>query len=187
MARLRPEHHRHIGDGYCVRPAELDSSFIRSATPAPPSPSASSSGPPLQPRHETFHQQPDRPRPAVHPPARPRAGLMTHRPGLAHRPPLRDEELSTSSARRRGRGRTRLTATSRGAHRARRGPATAEHDHLTWITEPCRSGKPSARHHGGFSQWRKRYIPERVVSLPGPWSQPRESSGPTWSAEGSGA
>src|SRR5689334_12112040 len=42
MARLRREHHRPLGNGYCTRPPELDCASKPSAKPAPSSRPASS-------------------------------------------------------------------------------------------------------------------------------------------------
>jgi len=44
MARLRREHHRMLGNGYCTRPVELDCAFEATARAAPSSPPPSSSG-----------------------------------------------------------------------------------------------------------------------------------------------
>jgi hypothetical protein len=46
MARLRREHHRMLGNGYCTRPPSWTAPSSRSAKPAPSSRPASSSGPP---------------------------------------------------------------------------------------------------------------------------------------------
>ena len=59
MARLRREHHRMLGNGYCTRPPELDCASSRSARPAHSSRPASQFRPTLQAQHDdavTKHQ-----------------------------------------------------------------------------------------------------------------------------------
>ncbi len=82
MARLRREHHRMLGNGYCTRPAELDCAFESICETCTFFRPASSSAPPCKPSTTTPSPRP--PRAAVHLAARP------PRPGrLMNRPPLR--------------------------------------------------------------------------------------------------
>ena len=53
MARLRREHHRMLGNGYCTRPASWTAPSSRSVRPARSSRPASSSGPPCKPNTTT--------------------------------------------------------------------------------------------------------------------------------------
>ena len=53
MARLRREHHRLLGNGYCTRPAELDCAFESICENCTSSKPASNSGPPCKPNTTT--------------------------------------------------------------------------------------------------------------------------------------
>ncbi len=66
MARLRREHHRLLGNGYCTRPAELDCAFEAICEPAASSRPASSSDPPCKPSTTTPRQGTRPPRRALH-------------------------------------------------------------------------------------------------------------------------
>ena len=62
MRRLRTEHRRMLGNGWCTRPADLDCASRRSAKAAGSSRPPSSSAPTLQaqPDHAAAHDQPGR-------------------------------------------------------------------------------------------------------------------------------
>ena len=81
MARLRREHHRMLGNGYCTRPPSWTARSSRSAKPAPSSRPASSSGPTLQAQHDDAI--PAQPPPAAvrltAQPSRHHPGIMTNR------------------------------------------------------------------------------------------------------------
>ena len=85
MAKLRREHHRHLGNGHCTRPPSSTAPTKRSARTAPSSRPASSSDPPCKPNTTT-------PQPRTNTTAPPSSAgssptSMTTTPTPPHEPP----------------------------------------------------------------------------------------------------